>query len=181
MKKKRFLLFIIAIFSIDGCCDKNERADVQGSELSTKIDDKKQDKKLVVTSSGKKSIYHLDGVGELPAEDYDKLYKESKIVMRGLLVYSMPYSSFTSTINNDVVDFSLCCQMFKVMPYENKGSWPGAGILIEDRDISEGQENYKHFYEIGDEYLLFLQGDTPIESEIIKVRRMTVHGLKILK
>lgn len=177
----KLLLFLVILLPY-GCCSKtDERANGQNGIKESDNKGTNLGNDLILSKSKKRLIFQLEGIGKLPDEEYEKLIKESRMVIKAPLVYLLRYSSFTSSIDNAEVEYDLNCLMFKVItPFTYKGSWPSAGILIDDKDIVESQENHKKFYEIGDEYLIFLQGDTPIESEVIKVRRLTIHGQKVL-
>lgn len=182
MKYLPFITCIVASLMVISCCENGNRIAGTGSGNGGASGGDAGVVNLLMNSSNVRRVTKLDGEGKMSHEDMDILIKESGLVAKARISSLFPYSNATFPTDHGLVDYNALCITFAINPRRDifKGSWPSAGLILEDYDIayaSNGTDNKGSFgfYNVDDEYLIFLQGSTPIDSNVIKIRHITVH------
>jgi hypothetical protein len=189
MRISPFITYLAASAMVISCCDNSIRTSGTGAggsaDTNTASGTEASVVNLLLNSSSVRRVTKLEGEGNMSSEDMDRLIKESRLVTKARISSFFPYSNATFPTEHGLVDYNTLCITFAINPRRDvyKGSWPSAGMILEDYDVastSNGTDNngYFGFYNIDDEYLIFLQGPTPIESNVIKIRHVTVHEKK---
>lgn len=141
------------------------------------VDERKQpDQTLLLIGDNTLRVRKLDGIGALPEDQLAELTRKSSVVIKAQLAYFRPYTSATVWTDHGLETWDTICLFFLLHPQRDvyKGSWPSAGIVIEDQDLTKRlHTGIAGFYDADDEYLIFLEGATPIESKEIIIRRLT--------
>jgi hypothetical protein len=170
----RLISFAFASLMMISCCDVAREPGASAGETS-----------LLMNAENKRRVTQLDGSGEFSNAELDGLMRESRFVTRARISSFFSYSNATFPTDHGLVDYHTLCITFAINPKRDvyKGWWPSAGMILEDCDVahaSNGTDKKGNFgfYAVDDEYLVFMDGPTPMDSNVIKIRHITVHEKK---
>ena len=132
---------------------------------------------LIWNHAGLPRVDTLDGIGRLLPDRHREISGKSNLVILGSLEFSFATGSmdvpvFSGSERKMTTQERLC--LFFSVEEMLVGHWPSSGIVIEawDSQFLEGL-NGPCFPRTGDQYLLYFECSSPMESEKIYAKRLT--------
>lgn len=140
---------------------------------------------LIWNHAGLPRVDTIDGVGKLPPDQHREFSGKSSLVIMGNLEFSLSTGSseapvFSGSERKLAVRERLC--LFFSVEETLVGKWPSSGIVIEAWDSKFLESlNTACFFRTNDQYMLYCEGSSPMESEKIYIKRLTDENAEQVK